>query len=141
MVKWKKDGDIMAFWQKKKASDALIKYLSLKQIKYKDDNNLLSFELHYPNNGYSIYPYFAFKDDLSVSIIVNIRRIINDITIKDYDKINRFNNKSKFFQAKINDEKVVVLEYNAYLEYDLLFEKIDDILSSLLALENELDQL
>lgn len=129
----------MAFWSKKKNKDALIKYLSEQNVNYHEEHGCITFEISMKNGQYSIYPYIRINETTDeLSILINLRTV--EEKSKEYSKLTSFNEKSKFFVAKIRDS-VLVLEYNCYATYELVEKIIADVFSSVSELEDEIDSL
>lgn len=129
----------MAFWSKKKNKDALIKYLNEQNVNHHEEHGCVTFELSMKNGQYSIYPYIRINETMDeLSILVNLRNVVEKS--KEYSKLAAFNEKSKFFVAKIRDA-VLVLEYNCYATYELVERIIAEAFASLCQLEEEIDAL
>jgi hypothetical protein len=93
-----------------------------------------------PKEGYSLYPYYVTNSDKKeLSIIINLRKIDNDLMISDYERINAFNLKSKYFQAKIKD-RILYLEYNTKVDSSKS-EIIHEVIESVFILSKEIDEL
>ena len=105
-----------------------------------DDNGKGSFELIMPKEGYSLYPYYVTNaEKKELSIIINLRKIDNDLLISDYERINAFNIRSKYFQAKIKD-RILYLEYNTKVDSSKS-EIIHEVIESVFILSKEIDEL
>ncbi|RIA78330.1 hypothetical protein EI71_00281 [Anaeroplasma bactoclasticum] len=124
-----------------KLQDGVKKQLEAKNITVTlDDNGKGSFELIMPKEGYSLYPYYVTNSDKKeLSIIINLRKIDNDLMISDYERINAFNLKSKYFQAKIKD-RILYLEYNTKVDSSKS-EIIHEVIESVFILSKEIDEL
>ena len=124
-----------------KLQDGVKKQLEAKNITVTlDDNGKGSFELIMPKEGYSLYPYYVTNSDKKeLSIIINLRKIDNDLMISDYERINAFNLKSKYFQAKIKD-RILYLDYNTKVDSSKS-EIIHEVIESVFILSKEIDEL
>ena len=124
-----------------KLHDGLKKQLLTKNITVKEEENGKgSFELVMPKEGYSLYPYYVCDSESKVlSLVINLRKIKEELTIDDYKKINSFNVKSKYFQVKVKDS-ILYLEYNTKLE-SFKSEIIHELIESVFMLSKEIDEL
>lgn len=129
-------------FNKKKTSDALEKQFKEKNISLEFKDGKYSFELVMKNEGYSLYPYFFVDEEKKeMSIVINIKTISGLLTLEDYQRINNFNLKSKFFTAKVSQDKVLYLEYNTPIEAGRSKEVLDIVVESVFMLSKEIDEL
>lgn len=132
----------MAFWSKKKMVDSLLKYLTEQNVTYTETLDCISFELFFQKSGYSVYPYIKLNEEKEeVAIIINLKKLEAEPSFKQYQKLNFFNLKSKYFTARINEALVLYLEYNAYCSYDSIDKIVDRSIESLFSLQEEMDNL
>ncbi|MBQ9124772.1 MAG: hypothetical protein IJY14_03680 [Acholeplasmatales bacterium] len=128
----------MAFWSKKKMSDSLNRYFNDNKATLNIENDIISFEL-YLDKGYTLYPYISLDEENdNVSFLINLREV-NDKNI--YEKINQFNLKSMYLVAKLNEDKILLLEYNFKAYHDNINEIIDNIIKSIFDLQEDIDSL
>lgn len=105
-----------------------------------DDEGKGTFELVMPKEGYSLYPYYTTDSEARVlSIIINLRKIEQELTLDDYKRFNAFNVKSKYFQVKTKDG-ILYLEYNAKVD-STKSEIIHEVIESVFMLSKEIDEL
>ncbi len=117
-------------WNKKKLLSKISLYFDNKNISYEiEEDSILKLELYFKEAEYVLYPYITIDQSIC-SFNINISK--NVIKGYNYEKINLFNQKSKFFKAFILESGIVVLEY------PFLF---DSILDSLYLLENDIETL
>ncbi|MBQ3253789.1 MAG: hypothetical protein IJA65_04450 [Acholeplasmatales bacterium] len=126
----------------KKLIDRLTKYFNENNIALERNGNKHSFELILKECSYALYPYFLLDDDNDeLSIVINIRKIDGIASINDYEKINSFNQVSKYFTAKISKDNVIFIEYNAIVCADNIKEIFINSLESITSLQKEIDAL
>lgn len=138
----KKEDDSSAKKSKNnKLQDGVKKQLEAKNITVTlEEDGKGSFELVMPEEGYSLYPYYITDMDTKVlSIVINIRNIVEELTIEDYKRFNAFNLKSRYFQVKIKDN-VLYLEYNTKVD-SAKSEIIHEVIESVFMLSKEIDEL
>ena len=137
----KTDDDSNAKKKNNKIHDGVKKQLEAKNITVnQEDENKGSFELVMPKEGYSLYPYY--KTDAvtkELSIVINVRKIKEELTIEDYKRFNAFNIKSKYFQVK-NKDDVLYLEYTTKVDSGKS-EIIHEVIESVFMLSKEIDEL
>lgn len=124
-----------------KLSDGVKKQLEAKNITVtQEDNGKGNFELVMPKDGYSLYPYYVCDSEAKVlSIVINLRKISEELTIEDYRRFNSFNVKSKYFQVKVKDS-ILYMEYNTKLD-SFKSEIIHDVIESVFMMSKEIDEL
>lgn len=128
----------MAFWSKKKMSDSLNRYFNENKATLNIENDIISFEL-YLDKGYTLYPYISLDEENdNVSFLINLR-MVNDKNI--YEKINQFNLKSMYLVAKLNEDRILSLEYNFKAYHDNINDIIDNIIKSIFELQEDIDSL
>ncbi|HIT44335.1 TPA: hypothetical protein IAA91_05815 [Candidatus Avacholeplasma faecigallinarum] len=128
----------MAFWVKKKSSELIKKYLIEQNVTFKEEMGLITFEFFLSKSNFSIFPYINIDDaGDQISILINLRQVNN---LKDFEKLNDFNLKSKYFTAKIKDE-VLFLEYNTHILTENANFVMSSALDSLIELQVEIDNL
>lgn len=121
----------MGLFGKKKTSDVLIKSFRNSEISYKLENNILSFE--FPIQSTILYPYLSIDENSNeLPIIINIKKS----DLKDLEKINTFNNNSRYFKASIKDG-LLYLSYVLFMS-DNVFDDLNRALGSLKALIDEI---
>jgi len=121
----------------KKLIDKLNKYFYEKKIELKAENDKYSFEIVFHELGYSLFPYFKLSEASNeISIVINVRKCDN----VDFNMLNSFNLKSKYFTAKASNN-VIYLEYTTSLSNDTYKEVLNDILNSLTMLAIDIDNL
>ena len=124
----------MAFWSKKKLSEILIKSFKNDNITYKLEGNVLSFEMPVANT--MLYPYISIDDDSNeFSIVINIKKT----QIKDFEALNRFNIKSRYFKA-CHENDLIYLTY-VFISDDEIRDEINRVLGSLIPLIDEIQNL
>ena len=125
-------------WNKKKLLAKISLYFDNKNISYEiEEDSILKLELYFKESEYVLYPYITIDQSIC-SFNINISK--NVIKGYNYEKINLFNQKSKFFKAFILESGIVVLEYRFILnEMDSFL--FDSILDSLYLLENDIETL
>ncbi|MDE7264205.1 MAG: YbjN domain-containing protein [Anaeroplasmataceae bacterium] len=126
-------------WGRKKLIVKMLQYFENKNIvyTYEEDKALIQVELYFKGKEYMLYPYITMDDSLC-SININIA----EHTLKgfSYERMNQFNQESKFFKAYISSMGIIVLEYRfIFQEMDSFV--LDTLLDSLFALESEIDGL
>lgn len=126
----------MGLFSKKTIKDELIKYLIEQNISIEGENPY-SFQLNL--NNYSLFPYITIKDN-NFSFMINIRRVDN-INLQVLNNINNFNLKSKYLTCKINNDNVIVLEYNSLVNTDNVKIILENIIESVFNLNNLIDLL
>ena len=127
---------------KKKTSDVLEKQFKDKKITLELKDGKYSFELVMQNEGYSLYPYFTIDEEKKeFSIIINLRTTDGGLTLMDWERINSFNLKSKYLMAKVAEDQVLYLEYNAMVESEKTKEVLDSVIESVFMLSKEIDEL
>lgn len=132
----------MAFWSKKRMADSLIKYLTEQNVTYTETLDCISFELFFLESGYSVYPYIRLNEEKDeLAIVINLRKLEAEPSLKQLQRINAFNLKSKYFTAGITDGLVLYLEYNAHSSYDTVDKIADKCIESLFNLQEEMDNL
>ena len=132
----------MALWGKKRLIDSFIKYLNDKNISFDIEDGCISFELFFDNLKYSLFPYVSFDDENhEVSVIINLKKIEVPFNLKEINRINEFNLKSKYFVLKFNSSNILYLEYNAIVNNDLLEDLFNNLTSSLFVLEEDVERL
>ncbi len=115
--------------------EKLEKHLNKKNLSFEKKENKLSFEVSMNKHSYSLFPYLRIDENDSFSFCVNLRKIdkIN------YETLNNFNLKSKFFTAKIKTD-ILYLEYNTVLN-DNVINVFDSLINELFILEEDIDNL
>ncbi|MGM9970197.1 MAG: hypothetical protein ACI35S_07365 [Anaeroplasma sp.] len=129
---------LLGIFGNKKLIDKLLKYFNEKNITIINENNKYSFELFMVESGYSLFPYFTLDDESNeLSIVINV---IKKEEV-DYNKVNSFNLKSKFFAAKISNENIIYLEYNTIVNADNIKEIFMNVIESVFSLQEDIDNL
>ncbi|MDE6660217.1 MAG: YbjN domain-containing protein [Anaeroplasmataceae bacterium] len=126
-------------WGRKKILARLGQYLENKRIpfEYDEENLKLQLELYFEKLSYMLYPYISIEDNLC-SLNINVSE--HSLKGFNYEKMNAFNRKSKFFKAFITEEGIVSLEYRFILN-EIDGEAFDAIIDSLYAVEELIDTL
>ena len=123
---------------KKKTKETIEKYFKDKNISLEKDGKNYSFELVNQKEGFSLYPYFTYDEDLNeLSFFINLKTVGLDY---DYKKLNSFNVGSKYLKAGIKDS-IIYLEYNAKLDADKFKELMDLLIESVFIKSLEIDSL
>lgn len=123
---------------KKKTKETIEKYFKDKNISLEKDGKNYSFELVNQKEGFSLYPYFTYDEDLNeLSFFINLKTVGLDY---DYKKLNSFNVGSKYLKAGIKDS-IIYLEYNAKLDVDKFKELMDLLIESVFIKSLEIDSL
>ncbi len=132
----------MALWGKKRLIDSFVKYLNEKNISYNNEDGCISFELFFNNLKYSLFPYVNLDEtNNEMSVIINLKKIDTVYNLKEINKINEFNLKSKYFVLKFNSSNILYLEYNAIVNNDILEDLFNNLTSSLFDLEEDIERL
>lgn len=126
----------MGLFSKKTIKDELIKCLIEQNISIEGENPY-SFQLNL--NNYSLFPYITIKDN-NFSFMINIRRVDN-INLQVLNNMNNFNLKSKYLTCKINNDNVIVLEYNSLVNIDNVKIILENIIESVFNLNDLIDLL
>ena len=123
-----------------KQKDKLIKYLKSKNISYKEENDKVEIELLFKDRGFSLFPYFVVDDDNDTfSIVINIKKI-DKPNLEIYEKIIKFNKLSHFFTMKVSDDNVIYVEYNTYIN-DNVVDIFEEVINTLYALSDYIDNI
>ncbi len=123
-------------WSKKKILAKIGSYFENKHIPYKiKDDSMIELEFYFKEKGYILYPYLTINPSLC-SVDINISK--HSLKNFNYEFLNEFNQKSKFFKAFINEEGVVVMEYRFFLN-DLDIGAFDAWIESVYMLENDIE--
>lgn len=135
----------MAFWTKKKVLNKIIEYLNTNNSTFTLNDGVLSFEVYLSKENYSLTPYLTLSnDDKCLSIKINLRKLNNDEenNSKFVFKLNDYNNKVRFFSAKIEESsKILYLEYNTFISYDNIDELLDTVIEEIFMLQTEINEL
>ena len=115
--------------------EKLEKHLNKKGLSFELKGKKMSFEIAMNKNSYSLFPYLKITNDDNFSFCVNLRKIEK----LNYETLNNFNLKSKFFTAKVKSD-ILFLEYNTVLN-DNVVVIFDCLVNELFALEEEIDNL
>lgn len=129
----------MAFWSKKKSDSKILSYFIEHNIPYEivsEEAMRIRFELCLADKQIMIYPYITAEEDF-ISFNVNITE--HSIKGFDYEVLNRFNMKSKYFKAFITETGIIILEYRFL--YGNENEIISKLIDSLFALQDDIDAL
>lgn len=129
----------MAFWSKKKSDSKILSYFIEYNIPYEivsEEAMRIRFELCLADKQIMIYPYITAEEDF-ISFNVNITE--HSIKGFDYEVLNRFNMKSKYFKAFITETGIIILEYRFL--YGNENEIISKLIDSLFALQDDIDAL
>ncbi len=129
----------MAFWSKKKTDTKLISYFIDKKIPYEIDNSdriRIKFELCLTEKKIMIYPYLTIDEDV---ISFNVNLVEHTLKSFNYERLNQFNLKSRYFKAYVTDAGIIVLEYRFILCDDLKI--MDELIQSLVDMQEEIDLL
>ena len=123
---------------KKKTKETIEKYFKDKGISLEKDGKNYSFELVNQKEGFSLYPYFTYDEDVNeLSFFINLKNVELEY---DYRKLNSFNIGSKYFKAAIKDS-IIYLEYNAKVEIDEFKNVMDCLIESVFIKSLEIDSL
>ena len=121
----------MGMFGKKKSSDYLIKSFKNSSISYKLEDNVLSFE--FSIQSIILYPYIVIDENSNeFPVVINIKKSDNKVL----EKLNDFNNNSRYFKASLKDN-LIYLSY-VILNDENVFENLNKILGSLKALIDEI---
>ena len=115
--------------------EKLEKHLNKKGLSFELKGEKMSFEIAMNKNSYSLFPYLKITNDDNFSFCVNLRKIEK----LNYETLNKFNLKSKYFTAKVNSN-ILYLEYNTILNDNVIFI-FDSLINELFSLEEEIDNL
>ena len=115
--------------------EKLEKHLNKKNLSFDKKEDKISFEIAMNKNSYSLFPYLKITNDDNFSFCVNLRKIEK----LNYETLNKFNLKSKYFTAKVNSN-ILYLEYNTILNDNVIFI-FDSLINELFSLEEEIDNL
>ena len=126
----------MGLFSKKTIKDEMKKYFNEQNISYEGENPY-TFQLNL--NNYSLFPYITLKDN-NFSFMINIRRVDN-INLQVLNNMNNFNLKSKYLTCKINNDNVIVLEYNSLVNIDNVKIILENIIESVFNLNDLIDLL
>lgn len=129
----------MAFWSKKKSDSKILSYFIEHKIPYEivnEETMRIRFEICLADKQIMIYPYITAEEDF-ISFNVNITE--HAIKGFDYEALNRFNMKSKYFKAFITETGIIILEYRFL--YGNENENISKLIDSLFALQDDIDAL
>lgn len=123
-------------WNKKKLLSRISAYFDDKNISYDiEEDSIIKLELYFKESGYILYPYITLED-MICSININVSK--QNLKGFAYDKLNLFNQKSKFFKAFVMEDGVVVLEYRFFLN-DMDVDLFDTLIDSLYMLEKDIE--
>jgi hypothetical protein len=133
----------MALWNKKKMTDMIASFLKDNNASYEIDGNIISFEVHFDNKDFTLYPYIKITELKSIlSFGVNLRALSTTEKLeKKADKINAFNLASPYYKAYIGNDNVIYLEYNTVVTADSLELVLKNVIDSLFKLQDEIDSL
>lgn len=126
----------------KKLIDRLIKYCNEKNMIINQEDNKYIFELLLSESGYMLYPYFILDEEKEeLSMVINIRKSEKSLTVDDYSKINSFNNKSKYFSARVSEENIIYIEYSALVNADNIKDVFKTLIENIFSLQEDIDAL
>lgn len=129
----------MGLFSHTKKKDKLIKYLNDKNISVNDKNGKIEIEIAFKDKGYSLFPYFIIDEENEYfSMVINLRKITEKISVELYAKINEFNLISQYFTLKISNDNILFLEYNTLFD-DNLKDIFDEVNKSLFELKDVID--
>lgn len=118
----------------KSLEEKVSKYFKEKQISLKKQDDKFYFDLYFPEEKYTLTPYYFVASSNLITFMVNIKKYEN-INIDLYNKINEFNLKSEFFKAQI-ENNLLYLHYECFIDGN---EK--DIIGVILTSLNPVSQL
>ncbi len=133
----------MALWNKKKMSDMITAFLKENNASFEIDGNIISFEVHFDNKDFTLYPYIKMTELKSMlSFGVNLRALNSSEKLeKKSEKLNAFNQASPYYKAFIGNENVIYLEYNTIASTDSVEMLLANVIDSLFKLQDEIDSL
>ena len=133
----------MAFWNKKKPLDLIENFFDSNNATYTISNNEVSFEIHFNDYNFTIYPYIKIDDEKGlISFSVNIIEVNKkDISSKILTTLNEFNLKSVYFKAFVNDDNILYLEYNTFANVDNILNVLQGVIDSLFNLSDLINEL
>ncbi len=115
--------------------EKLEKHLNKKNLSFDKREDKISFEIAMNKNSYSLFPYLKINSNNLFSFCVNLRKVDK----LNYETLNSFNLKSKFFTAKVKND-ILFLEYNTTLN-DNVVSVFDSLVNELFVLEEDIDNL
>ena len=121
----------------KSLEDKINKYFKENKLSLKKQGDKFYFDLYFPNEKYTLTPYFELGTGNLVVFMVNIKKF-DDVSLDILNKVNDFNLKSEFFKAQIKNN-VLYLHYECYLDGSEK-ETFGVILSSLNPLSGLIDE-
>ena len=128
----------MAFWSKKKMIDSLNKYFNENKVTVSSKDEFITFDL-YLDKGYTIYPYIKLDEENdNFSILINLRELKEK---NIYEKLNSFNIKSMYLTAKVNEDGIIILEYNGKAYHDNIVDILNNIIETIFDLQDDIDNL
>ena len=126
-------------WNKKKMFARFVQYLDSKQIPYEidEENAVVKMDLFFKERGYMLYPYVRIEAGIC-SVDINVSK--NSLKSFNYEKLNQFNIKSKFFKGFLTEEGILTLEYRFLLD-EIDSTVFDSLWDSLYQIEMDIDSL
>ena len=133
----------MALWNKKKMNDLIISFLKENNASYEVDGNVISFEVHFDNKDFTLYPYVKMTELKGMlSFGVNLRALNSSEKLeKKAEKLNAFNLASPYYKAYLGNDNVIYLEYNTVASTDCVELVLKNVIDSLFKLQDEIDNL